>query len=268
MYMALKARCLHIKNIGKTWSLLAGAVWGLFWAADAFIEKYDPMGIKPSWDAGTTHLPSHWQTWLVGLLLLVMLSIIEGSYRHHTATSKKSASVLNDLTARVEKLTWPDDRPKLAIFMWGARQANFLPIHSLNDKSLLAEYGFYLVNDGGTALDITVEPFTVTENLRAIGKSLARLEYRNQGFVPVFIENEVPLSKWALDVALEQAWYQRNATLEGILKDEPLTIPVSVVYKDYSENWYRSRLELIFIAELLMPNKIDFGPVTQERVKK
>jgi len=73
---------LHAINIGKTWWLLAGGIWGFFWGVDAFIEKYDPGGIKATWDADTTHLPSHWQTWLVVLLVILMFALIEGSYRH------------------------------------------------------------------------------------------------------------------------------------------------------------------------------------------
>jgi hypothetical protein len=117
MFNALKTRCLHAKNIAKTWWLLVGFVWGSFWATDALIEKYDPAGIKVAWDARTTHLPSHWQTWLVGLLVFLLLALIEGSYRHHNATTKETKDLIDDLTAKVDGLTWPADRPTLSFQM-------------------------------------------------------------------------------------------------------------------------------------------------------
>jgi hypothetical protein len=97
----IKARCLHAKNIGKTWSLLVAGAWGFFWAADAVVEKYDPYGIKVWWDAHTTHLPSHWQTWLTGLLLILLLALVEGSFRQQEATAAK---VQSDLTKQKEKI--------------------------------------------------------------------------------------------------------------------------------------------------------------------
>jgi len=78
-----KTRWQHTKAIGKTWWFLLPASWAAFWGLDAAIEKWDLFGVKWWWDANTTHLPNHWQAWLVVLLMAVMVFLIEGSYRHH-----------------------------------------------------------------------------------------------------------------------------------------------------------------------------------------
>jgi hypothetical protein len=134
-----------------------------------------------------------------------------------------------------------------------------------NDPALLAQCGFYLANDGGAALEITVEIFDINEDLTAIGGTIARIEGNDQGFVPVWIKDEVPLNRWALDSALERAWQDKAQPFE-IYGSQPMEFPVSVVYRDYNRLWYRSRGKLIFKYNLLHANQISFSAVEQDKL--
>lgn len=82
MLDAVKQRWNHAKSIGRTWWWLVPLVYSLFWGLDSAINKWD-FGIKDSWNAHTSHLPKHWQEWLIGLLLLMIVSLTEGSFREH-----------------------------------------------------------------------------------------------------------------------------------------------------------------------------------------
>ncbi len=102
MLNGLITRWGHARTIGKTWWFLLAAGWGLFWALDASIEKWDLLGTKMWWDAHTTQLPSHWQTWLVVLLVIMLLALVEGSYRHHKTYAENEQSKLRKEKAKNE----------------------------------------------------------------------------------------------------------------------------------------------------------------------
>lgn len=164
----------------------------------------------------------------------------------------------------IEALTWPEDRPKISFHAWGQRQLQFMPAGN-NDPALTAEHGFYLANDGGAALEITVEIFDIAKQLTAIGGTIARIEGKDEGFVPVWIKDEVPLSRWALDIALERAWGEKVDSKQ-IHGSNPVEFPVSVVYRDYNRLWYRSRGKLIFKYNHFHANQISFSAVEQDKL--
>jgi hypothetical protein len=164
----------------------------------------------------------------------------------------------------IEALMWPADRPKISFHAWGQRQLHFMPAGN-NDPALTAQYGFYLANDGGAALEITVEVFEITQDLIAIGGTIPRIEGKTEGFVPIWIKNEVPLSRWCLDIALEKAW-EAKVNSKEIYAGEALEFPISVVYRDYNLLWYRSRGTIIFKYNLLHANQISFGAVEQDKL--
>jgi hypothetical protein len=166
---------------------------------------------------------------------------------------------------KIEFLTWPDNRPILSFHAWGMIQLQFLPPGS-KDQSLQAQYGFYFANDGGAALDIEVEDFQITKLLIAVGGKVSRIEEGEEGFVPVWIKDEVPLSRWALDIALEKAWEEKvNENVIDPWSRQPLECTVSVIYRDHNKLWYRSVANLKYFAGSLYQDHIEFGPITQER---
>lgn len=125
-----KERGRHTKAIGTWWWAVVATLYGSFWAADAVIEKWNPYGVKPWWDAHTTHLPSRWEVWLIGFLILSIIGIIDGSYRHQQRTLKnvfrdhgtQLTKVRTELAAaisRIARLTeQPDIRGEILVTFW------------------------------------------------------------------------------------------------------------------------------------------------------
>lgn len=172
---------------------------------------------------------------------------------------------LADAYKKIEALIWPADRPQISFHAWAERQLQFMP-PGTNDPVLLAQKGFYLANDGGAALEITVENFRLNKELVVLGGTIPRIEGKTEGFVPVWIKDEVPLSKWELEIALERAWKHKVDCGEIGTTDDRLQVPVSVVYRDYNQLWYRTRAQILFTHRLLGPNWVQFSASTQERL--
>src|SRR5437660_10680573 len=74
-------RYRHFKEIARWWSPMAAALYGTFWALDEAIEKWNPLGVKTWWDAYTTHLPSRWETWSIGFLVISVIWVLGGSFQ-------------------------------------------------------------------------------------------------------------------------------------------------------------------------------------------
>jgi hypothetical protein len=103
MFNGLRTRWKHARAIAKTWSFVVPGIWGIFWAADAAIEKWD-FGVKLWWDKYTTQLPSRWEVWMLGLLVLVIFGLIDGSYRIHTAATTKHENETLSLQSQLSEL--------------------------------------------------------------------------------------------------------------------------------------------------------------------
>lgn len=164
----------------------------------------------------------------------------------------------------IERLTWPEDRPQISFVSWGQMRPQFMTPGN-EDSALLAQHGFYLHNDGGAALEITVEIFDIAHNLTAVGSTITRIKGKDTGFVPIWIKEEMPLRRWALDDALEKAWGDK-AQPGDLFDGKPLEIPVSVVYRDYNQLWYRSRAKLSFYFEAYQKHRIEFSAVEQDKL--
>jgi signal recognition particle subunit SEC65 len=102
---------------------LAAALWGVFWAVDSAIEKWD-WGTKTWWEAHTTHI-KNWQTGLAFFLGLLVLALIEGSFRHtarREALRDRDISALNttikDLREELERER-DQSKPKLRLHIHG-----------------------------------------------------------------------------------------------------------------------------------------------------
>jgi hypothetical protein len=112
----IKARWLHVKSIGRPWWLLVVGAWGAFWSADAVIAKYGSQHAKDVWDKYTLHFPFDWKIGVMGLLAILVLLLIEGSFRHHckiVAEHDASKQRLDDVLEGVPKLvckgvSWDD----------------------------------------------------------------------------------------------------------------------------------------------------------------
>jgi hypothetical protein len=112
----MRERLRHIRDVAKWWWALVAALWSTFWIADSVIEKWGSATVKTWWDAHTQHFPTDWQTWLIGLLVIALLLILEGSYQHSECMAKAAsaeASALRELAASLkEELRIERDRSK------------------------------------------------------------------------------------------------------------------------------------------------------------
>jgi hypothetical protein len=101
----LKARANHIGHIANGWWAMILAMWSLVTAADTVIEKWGSDAAKKWWD-GIWLLPKvGWKGWLIGLLVITVLLIFEGSYRHSRRQEDKLLAVIEEFRA---------DRPRIA----------------------------------------------------------------------------------------------------------------------------------------------------------
>lgn len=101
----VRARWRHVRAIGKSWLFVFPAIWGLFWTADAAIEKWD-LGLRTWWEANTAHLPKEWQAYLIVLLVLLIVGLVEGSFRHdqgHISARNSEITALDEEVAGLKK---------------------------------------------------------------------------------------------------------------------------------------------------------------------
>ncbi len=94
----LKSRLGHVGDISSGWSAMIMAAWTALTAADTLIEKWGSDGFRKSWE-GMWLLPKvGWRGWLIGLLVITVLAIFEGSYRK----SRKMAEALDKAQEQLE----------------------------------------------------------------------------------------------------------------------------------------------------------------------
>jgi hypothetical protein len=180
------------------------------------------------------------QTWLKGLF--AGSAIVCGLVSSYGVWSQERKA-RNVAEQRVQELELPTDRPKLSFKSWGQVRQEFLPPGVVQDKpALLFQHGFYLANDGGAALEVTVKEFSVGSRT-AYGSTVARIEGGAVGFSPIMIKNEL-MGRHALDLALGVAWAEKVNSKEVQYVD-PLVILVSVDYRDFNDVWYRTSSELV-----------------------
>lgn len=182
------------------------------------------------------------QTPLKGLFAL--LAIACGLYSSYRVWSHERRT-RNVAEKRVQELEFAPDRPKLSFRSWGQvrlESLEFLPTEA--KVSLRFQRGFYLANDGGVALDIEVEAFSIGSQFTAYGSPIARIESGGEGFSEIRIKDADPMARHALDLVLGIARDEKinKGELEYV---KPFVIPVSVIYRDFNDLWYRTSCELI-----------------------
>jgi len=176
----------------------------------------------------------------------------------------KNAAIVNK-DAEIEKLTWPSNRPQIIFSTWDQIPQSH-PSAILVDPTVAGHYlqkGFYLSNDGEAAHEITVERFEVEDHLWAASAQVPRIEAHGQGFALIWLGvDSLPIPdhrKWDLLGAMARA----EQTKYGVSMYRPdYSVPVSVVYRDGNNVWYRSRSAVTYIRT---QQRLDFGATTHER---
>jgi hypothetical protein len=84
VWSTFRHRFAHFRSIAKWWWWVVATAWSVLFGVDAVVQKWASTAHKTSWNALTEHLPfGNWQLWLIGLLLLTLIMLFEGSFRHH-----------------------------------------------------------------------------------------------------------------------------------------------------------------------------------------
>jgi hypothetical protein len=137
---AVQERFGHLKTIVRWWWLLIAGLWSAFWVVNDCIGKWGSNALKTQWESATLHLPPTWQIWLIGLLVIGILLIVEGSYRHFRDSEKSTARKMADLQADYDlvkaELRLEKDRslPKLSLLI---TQVATTPCGEANRDALL-----------------------------------------------------------------------------------------------------------------------------------
>lgn len=156
----LSVRWNHFKSAGKTWWILAPALWGLFWAVNDSIEKWgNSSPLKVWWEVHTTHAPSHWQTWLDVFLILFALGLVDGGYRRSKEMSDEyegRQKGIKDESERKLKAAI-DDHTKSKAHFEGKIKELEQKIKEIEDKSKPKLKGAITQSTSWTAVDGLIE---------------------------------------------------------------------------------------------------------------
>jgi hypothetical protein len=217
MFAKLTMRILHAKNIGRVWFLLVGGVWGLFWSIDQVVEKWGSGQLRDIWERNTSHLPD-WRLGLIISLSILVVFLIEGSFREHNAHSSEVLQLRQQFAASASGL--PPFRPKVVPVSYG-----------LNTSS--GSYGLFVANDGYAAYEVTVpQIYLPRSTTRLMFKTtLARLVDKDgQVFFP------------ATTITYCQQQESDGDTLCREVMSMGLSeVRFSILYKDADQHWYATR---------------------------
>lgn len=108
-------------------------------------------------------------------------------------------------------------------------------------------------------LEIIVERFAVDQVFSASSATIARIGPHEEGFAPICIDGQPNLTKWSLDLALDNAANERARNQTGV-SGEPLVVPLVVIYRDFNDLWYRSVGALVYSRR-----QVTFTAVQQKR---
>jgi hypothetical protein len=78
----LKARLEHVGNIAHWWRAVIYGAWTLLCSCDVMVEHYGSDSFKSAYNGWWITPKWGWKTWVIGLLIITVLAILEGSYRH------------------------------------------------------------------------------------------------------------------------------------------------------------------------------------------
>jgi len=205
---------------------------------------------------------AHWGRWVLSIAIPYIAIVVphlvwrfvearwrvyqelEARYRSETdsLTASLAASEQNSALLRehLSKRNWPENRPRITFDRWGQQAGP--------NGVLRQEAGFYLTNHGETALEITLESFTLGPD-KWEGEQLSSIESKQKGFMKVerttFVYGN--MQRWNL--------------LDGFAVAKKHEQKVRVRYRDFNNSWYRSTAVL-----KCAPNfgSVEVGPTTQE----
>lgn len=268
---AFPARLRHARSIASWWWAGIGGLLALFQTVDWAMERWASSACKAQWEAHTAHLPFGWQAWLIGILVIYVLVIIDGSYRRACklrAAGECERSALVDIHRREIERLISAECPQLVFQMWGQIPEDHPVAISIapTAQGQFLQRGFYLSNDGAVAHEITVETTEIGDHLWARSSTVNRIEKGGQGFALLWLENQKGVGsslpdagKWDLLEAMAKADREKYVTP---MFSPDYSVPISVIYRDSNNVWYRSRSVMTYIRS---QGRIHFGPTQHEK---
>lgn len=234
--------------------------WSAFSLVDSLISHWGSDSVKAGWKAATLHFPFGWQTWAIGLLLIGLVFVYDGSYRH-----------TRGLNSRIKELSWPENRPQLLFDSWGEIPHDHPEVRSFTRTGSSGAYleyfqrGFYLSNHGGTAHEITCFPIKLADSVYAVGNVVPRIDKDGQGFMIVYMDIEhnakfmEETERWDLLTVMAALEKKINAARVG---ETSIRAEIGVCYRDGRGVWYASFCWLTYRKDL---NRLIFGPTDQSK---
>jgi hypothetical protein len=200
---------------------------------------------------------------IVPIGVLVLYRLLRDNYEKFSSLE----SEVSKLRVKLDQLMWPSNRPQIVFDRWDQIPANH-PLATLVDQRVVGAFvqrGFHLVNDGEAAHEVRIEAFEIDDGVWASSAMVTRIEGHGGGFALVWLENQKGIGsslphnvKWNLLGAMAKA----EETKQGAsMYREDYRIPVSVIYRDGNNVWYRSRSTINYIPS---QHRLQFGPTTQE----
>lgn len=221
-----------------------------FWA-QWFTRMSGPLTVPVA--AAAFFVSAMWQK--VAFAGLAIMCALVTCYKIWEA-EKRTTTVLRK---RIADLEWSPDRPKLSFVRWGQVDRDALPDE--HHPAMNFQKGFYLQNDGGPALAVTIHDFQVGSET-ATSITLPRIQQDSVGFVPAYLSSGNPVFKWDLLGAMRTA--AELAISQGTLRyGQEYAIPLRVEYRDFNNVGYLSHQELMFHH---LYSRISFRPVSQTRL--
>jgi hypothetical protein len=248
----------NLPTFWRYWKRFLARLWkdAVPWARDNILWAVAVLVIPP---VVARLLYKNSVDWQFIRLTLYLYGIVFGAYLvlHFVRTpwkldterqqeSSASQVALKESQAKIEELAWPLDHPIIRFVAWGENPTQ----NPFNQR------GFLLRNSGGVSLEVRVEEFKVGTNAWT-GSIVPGIERDETQFALVWMGSGNPFEKFDLLLAM-----QNQAGPAGLYAPD-LSVPVSVVYRDARNNWYRGRADLTFIRS---QHQLNFGPTTCEKL--
>jgi hypothetical protein len=107
----LEDRLKHIGRIARWWWAVTYGAWTLLCSFDVLVEHYGSESLKASYNNGWIAPKWGLHAWVIGLLVITVFAILEGSYKYSTTLEERLRPKLT-IPKRIHKQPWTDVRGK------------------------------------------------------------------------------------------------------------------------------------------------------------
>lgn len=171
---------------------------------------------------------------------------------------------LAEARSEIERLIWLPGRPQVHIREWSQIPADHAAAIYSPQMPGMKQHGFVLQNDGGPALEVHVEDFSIQSKLTAKSDTVSRLGAEG-GFTLVWMEGTFGgigiESKWDLLYKLRRISDELYS--EQSYRPDGPTVQLSITYRDSRGQRYRTLQEMKYIPA---QNRIAFGAPKYEAI--